>query len=208
MAGEATGGQQVADEALNVENDVVHTTYSHKNSIDVETGTYDVDCNGFVGFVLQEAAPEHLDQIKPESGHTLPRAYIYQRYFAKLPVDGSGDWIQVRRLADASPGDIIAWSLTKEPELDENTGHVMIVADDPMELDGEALSVRVYDSSDVIHYDDTRRQGGNSPATGVGIGTIHIRVDADGSPIEFKFGPGDHYFSRPISIGRIQPLGA
>ena len=72
MAGEATGGQQVADEALNVENDVVHTTYSHKNSIDVETGTYDVDCNGFVGFVLQEAAPEHLDQIKPESGHTLP----------------------------------------------------------------------------------------------------------------------------------------
>ena len=35
----------------------------------------------------------------------------------------------------------------------------MIVADDPMELDGEALSVRVYDSSDVIHYEQCGASG-------------------------------------------------
>ena len=51
MSGEATSGQQVADEADRVFNDVVETSYSHKNHIDVATGTYDVDCNGFVGFV-------------------------------------------------------------------------------------------------------------------------------------------------------------
>ena len=51
MSGEATSGRQVADEADRVFNDVVETTYSHENYIDVATGTYNVDCNGFVGFV-------------------------------------------------------------------------------------------------------------------------------------------------------------
>ena len=116
MAGEATSGQQINHKALAVENDVVSTTYSHTNYIDVETGSYDVDCNGFVGFVLDEAAPEHLHQIRPEPGYRWPRAYIYQRYFADLAAGGAGAWIQVLRLADARPGDIIAWSLIEEPE--------------------------------------------------------------------------------------------
>lgn len=195
MAGEATSGQQINHKALAVENDVVSTTYSHTNYIDVETGSYDVDCNGFVGFVLDEAAPEHLHQIRPEPGYRWPRAYIYQRYFADLAAGGAGTWIQVLRLADARPGDIIAWSLIEEPDLDQNTGHVMIVAEEPIDLGGATLSVRVYDSSDVIHFDDSRGQGGDSPATGIGIGTIHFRVGADGSPIDFKFGPGDPHFA-------------
>jgi hypothetical protein len=49
---------------------------------------------------------------------------------------------------------------------------VFIVVDDPQVLDGGVVAVRVYDSSDVIHYDDIRGQGGDSPATGPGSGVI------------------------------------
>jgi hypothetical protein len=206
MSGEATSGQQVADEADRVFNDVVETTYSHKNHIDVATGTYDVDCNGFVGFVLKQAAPQHYSEITPEPGHIRPRAFVYQRYFANLPDSGAGGWLPISHLADARRGDVIAWSLTVNPEKDHNTGHVMIVSDDPVDDGDDVLSVRVYDSSDVIHFDDTRGQGGDSPATGVGMGTVRIRVKG-GVPIEFQFGPApDQFHTHPISIGRIEPL--
>ena len=207
MPSEATNGQQIADEALSVYKAVRHTTYSHKNYIDVATGIYDIDCNGFVGFVLAEIAQEHFHMITPEPNHTLPRAFIYQRYFANLSTGGTGGWIQVLRLADARVGDIVAWALTAAPERGKNTGHVMIVADDPVDLGDNTLSVRVYDSSDVIHYDDTRGRGGDSPPTGVGVGTVRLRVGPAGNPTEFQFGKGDPFVSRPIAIGRIQPLG-
>jgi hypothetical protein len=203
MASEATTGQQLADEALRVYNAVRHTTYSHKNHVDVETGTYNVDCNGFVGFVLKEAAPQHFAQITPEPRHKLPRAFIYAAYFANLPSTGTNDWLQVPRLADARPGDIIAWSLTDPPPGDKNTGHVVVVADDPVDKGDNKLSVRVYDSSDVIHHDDTR---GVSPRTGVGIGTIWFSVGVAGNPTAFQFGPNDHFHPEPIAIGRLQPL--
>ena len=174
-------------EALSVYKSVRHTTYSHKNYIDVATGIYDIDCNGFVGFVLAEIAQEHFHMITPEPNHTLPRAFIYQRYFANLSTGGTGGWIQVLRLADARVGDIVAWALTAAPDRGKNTGHVMIVADDPVDLGDNTLSVRVYDSSDVIHYDDTRGRGGDSPPTGVGVGTVRLRVGpcwkSDGVPV-------------------------
>ncbi len=66
------------------------------------------------------------------------------------------------------------------------------------------MAVRAYDSSNVIHYHDTRGRGGDSPATGVGSGTIHFRYASVG--IQFKFGPGDSYHDAPVAIGRIEPL--
>ena len=86
----------------------------------------------------------------------------------------------------------------------DDTGHVFFVVEDPVVFDDGVVSVRVYDSSDVLHYDDTRGQGGDSPATGLGSGKIHFRyVD---SRVEFKFGPGDGYHDAPVTIGRIEPL--
>ena len=38
----------------------------------------------------------------------------------------------------------------------DNTGHVFVVVADPEILDDGVVVVRAYDSSDVIHYDDTR----------------------------------------------------
>jgi hypothetical protein len=72
---------------------------------------------------------------------------------------------------------------------------VFIVVDDPQVLDGGVVAVRVYDSSDVIHYDDTRGQGGDSPATGPGSGVIHFQYGSSG--IEFQFGSEIHTMTLP-----------
>jgi hypothetical protein len=100
-------------------------------------------------------------------------------------------------------GDIVAWR-SELIEPGNNTGHVFIVAADPEILDDGVISVLAYDSSNIRHYDDTRGQGGNSPATGVGAGRIHFRPGDSGW--EFQFGPGDSYHECPIAVGRIQPL--
>jgi hypothetical protein len=97
----------------------------------------------------------------------------------------------------------VAWEFPGAGKGD-NTGHVFIVVDDPEILDDDVVAVRVYDSSDVIHYHDTRGQGGDSPATGLGSGMIHFRYTSSG--IEFQFGPHDPYNAAPVAIGRIEPL--
>jgi len=97
--------------------------------------------------------------------------------------------------------------VSRKPELiepGENTGHAFIVGTDPEVFDDGVISIHAYDSSNIRHYDDTRGQGGNSPATGLGSGRIHFRPGDSGW--EFQFGPGDRYHECPIAVGRIQPL--
>ena len=119
------------------------------------------------------------------------------------PDSGAGGWLPISHLADGHRGDVIAWSLTVNPEKDHNTGHVMIVADDPAEDGDDVLSVRVYDSSDVIHFDDTRgrltghgRRNGHRPNS-------RQRRRADRVSV---WAGTDMFHTHPISIGRIEPL--
>jgi hypothetical protein len=180
---------------------VQHTVYQHDIFVDVATGTYDMDCSGYVGYVLERIARRHYDTIPAATGR--PLAYEFYDHFSALPPEGAGGWTPIQPLMEALPGDIVAWrSELIEPGV--NTGHVFIVADEPEVLDDGAVAVPVYDSSNVLHYDDTRGQGGDSPATGVGSGTIHFRYGDAG--VEFKFGPGDPYFDCPLAIGRLEPL--
>ena len=64
--------------------------------------------------------------------------------------------------------------------------------------------MRAHDSSNIFHHDDTRGRGGDSPATGLGEGSIYFR-DTD-TGLEFQFGPGDQYHECPLAIGRLEPL--
>jgi len=207
MSGEATSGLRVAAKAEGIFNDVKETRYEHKSHIVVSTGTYDVDCNGFVGYVLEQVAPEHLCEIPKEEHQLRPRAFKYYNFFADLPNGGAGGWRGIHRLADARRGDVLAWRLEVHPERHQDTGHVVIVAAEPWD-DGDGVwAVRVYDSSRDPHFDDSRRQGGDSPDAGVGTGTIRFRVDDQGKPIEFLFGPASPTFlTHPIAIGRLEPL--
>jgi hypothetical protein len=50
--------QQIAAQAEFIVNNLEQTDYQYTEQIDVDRGIYDCDCNSFVGFVLQRAAPD------------------------------------------------------------------------------------------------------------------------------------------------------
>jgi hypothetical protein len=206
MASEAPIGQQLADECESIVDTLTDTIYQYPPYfVDRAAGIYYIDCSGFVSLVLGWVAPRHLDAIPPEPGLPAPQAYLFYEFLSGLPTDDSGGWRQIDRLADALPGDIIAWTLgTVAPGHD--TGHVFIVADVPFVLDETHMAVPAYDSSNVLHYDDSRVLPDDGQATGVGSGTINFVVGTDGKPAEFQFGPRDPYFPVPIAIGRLGPI--
>jgi hypothetical protein len=198
MSTEPTQREQLAAEAEAILDSVQHTVYTHDTHVEVSTGTYDMDCSAYVGYVLERQAPEHYAAIHNGGGSHGPLAVDFYSHFA----DGAEGWLAIAPLAQARRGDIVAWKRNMITEGDD-TGHVFFVVDDPIVFDDGVVAVSVYDASDVIHYDDTRGQGGDSPATGLGSGVIHFRyVD---SRIEFKFGPGDLYHDAPVAIARIEP---
>ena len=105
-------------------------------------------------------------------------------------------------LNEVRPGDILTYSL-QPPSKD--TGHVMVVAaiqqlqqgildntwwpTDLTEFTMAGLTfyaVQVYDASNVLHYNDTRKY----PATGIGQGTILLIADNAGVPLAFQFNKG------------------
>ena len=203
MQAEAAHRQQVAAEADAILISVQQTVYTHETYVDIATGTYDMDCSAYVGYVLQRIAPRHCGTIHNGGGSHGPLAVDFYHRFHALPPGGADGWRPIQPLADARRGDIVAWDYPVIKPGD-NTGHVFIVADDPEVFDNGVVAVRVYDSSDVIHYHDTRGQGGDSPATGLGSGMIRFRYASSG--IQFQFGPGDSYHDAPVGIGRIEPL--
>jgi hypothetical protein len=199
--------QEIAAKAEEIVNTLTQTDYQHKDNIVPATGVYDCDCNGFVGFVLQSTAPNHLAKVTKETNQPRPRAFEYFTFFASLTPNSPGDWKRVDRLEDANRGDIIAWRFpTLEPHTD--TGHVVILAETPrLAATGDFFTVRIYDSAIEAHFDDTRKPGGNpSPtgATGVGSGILNFKVDGAGRPLAYLFAPPltAQYSYRTIAIGR------
>jgi hypothetical protein len=49
--------EQVTWQAEFIVNNLQQTDYQHIENIDVDRGSYDCDCNGFVGFVLEAPHP-------------------------------------------------------------------------------------------------------------------------------------------------------
>jgi hypothetical protein len=197
--------QQIAAQAEFIVNNLEQTDYQYTEQIDVDLGIYDCDCNGFVGFVLQQAAPDHYAMIPQEPDQAQPRAFEYYDFLSSLTPDSTGGWHRIDFLPHARRGDIIAWRF---PEITpgHDTGHVLFVADMPNLLYTGVLAARVYDSADTPHFDDTRGDGVGQFPNGVGSGFINFTVDELGRPTAFQFAPADNFTTLPIAIGRVQPL--
>jgi hypothetical protein len=180
--------QQIASKAESIVNTLVQTDYQHTEHIDAAAGIYDCDCNGFVGFVLENVAPAHYHMIPKEKNQRRPRAFKYYGFFASLTSESAGGWHRIDFLRDASPGDVIAWRFPTI-ESDENTGHVLFVAAAPTIDPSGIYSIRVYDSAAEPHFDDTRGSGAGQFPTGVGSGIIKFKVDGTGRPTAFLFSP-------------------
>jgi hypothetical protein len=197
--------EQVAWQAEFIVNNLRQTDYQHIEHIDVDRGVYDCDCNGFVGFVLERAAPGHYALIPKETDQLRPRAFKYYEFFTSLTQHPVSGWRRVDFLRNVRRGDIIAWRFP-HLEKDHNTGHVLLAAETPTVDDSGIFAVRVYDSAAQPHFDDTRGNDEGEFATGVGSGFIKFKVDDTGRPTAFQFAPSDHFKTLPIAIGRIEPL--
>ena len=194
---------RVAEQAEFIVNNVQQTDYQYTDNIDVDNGVYDCDCSQFANFVLSQVAPDHYATLVAAAGEPVPRAFDYYDFFSSLPPEATGGWEQVEVLADAARGDLIAWKLPLEPHKD--TGHVVFVASTPTVDDQGNFTVRVYDSADVPHFDDTRGACPGQWPSGVGSGFINFQVGDDGQPAAFQFSPplSAEFTPHPIAIGRL-----
>lgn len=206
-AKEASTAGQIAGEAERILSNVVETRYQHTTDIQPDTGIYYCDCSGYVSYVLQQIAPKHLQAIPKESNWDRPRAFKYYQYFASLASNASGGWHPIHHLMDSLPGDILAWEETTvdPPPPNMDTGHVLILAEEPKLLDNGVMSVAVYDSSDVLHFEDSRDQDGEFES-GVGAGVLRFKTDSTGHPTAVQFNAQRSFHNHPIAIGRCEKL--
>ena len=196
---------QMASQAEFIVNNLVQTDYQHVSKIDVDRGLYDCDCNGFVSFVMERAAPDHYAMIPHEPDQLRPRAFEYYVFLSAQTPESTGGWHRIDFLRDARRGDIIAWRFPTVQK-GHDTGHVLIVAEPPTVDDSGIFTVALYDSAAQPHFDDTRGSGSGQSATGIGSGSIKFKVDATGRPTAFQFAPSDGFTQLPIAIGRLEPL--
>jgi hypothetical protein len=177
--------------------------YSHKTHIDESAGSYAVDCSGLVCAVLKKAAPAQLAAVPKAKGQARQRAAEFYDAFALAPTKApttasTRPWRRIARLANAAPGDLIAW---RRPiiEAGQDTGHIVIVDQAPIAEGNGIFRVTVIDSVTAPHSDDTRKP----PATGLGRGTMYFKVDRQGRPIAYSWksrtGP---FHEISIAIGR------
>ena len=197
--------EQMASQAELITNSLNQTDYQHVEKVDVDRGVYYCDCNGFVSFTMQRAAPAHYLMIPKEANQLRPRAFEYYVFFNSLTPESTGGWHRIDFLRDARRGDILGWRFPKV-EKGHDTGHVVVVAETPTVDASGVFTVRVYDSAAQPHFDDTRGTGEGQFAKGVGSGLLKFKVDQAGRPTAFQFAPLDKFETLPIAIGRLEPL--
>jgi hypothetical protein len=193
------GGENIAEAAENLIGDIRETHYQHKTYVVPAEGIYDMDCSGFIDYLLKRVAPQQYANLPIETGHARPRAAMYFDLFQSLPGNPAPGWKSIDRLADTQRGDIIAWSLEASTQKPGDTGHVVIVANPPVPTNEREYRVAVYDSSGIHHDDDSRLKTTN----GIGKGVITFKVDERGIPVGFRFNSLAHFHLEPIAIGRL-----
>jgi hypothetical protein len=207
----ATAGDAVLAEASRIFSSARSTTYQHHTSVDEVTGTFDVDCSGFVGYVLGRVAPAARTELQAATAKR-PRAKDFTEFFASLPADGAdaprapsaprAHWRRVVRAVDLRPGDIVAWKRPADSR-SKNTGHTLIVRA-PITVRADFVEVPIYDSTGRRHgKSDVRAAGSRS---GVGEGAIALRVSSSGAPIAFRWAVTGRYRDHPtdIALGRVE----
>jgi hypothetical protein len=194
-----------------------NTSYRHKNNV-VKRKTPEspaechADCSGLVNWLLLEATgrPSAALELWFHSKRPVARHYvdaiIAEKYFGR-----------VLHLKQCMPGDVVAM---KYPAENDNTGHVMLVAERPKKrqptapivADTEQWEVRIIDSTTSPHGSDTRRSTEGKNRGGLGAGLFRIYADAAGVPVGYTWGMStkSEFRSakeRPIVIGRFKQNG-
>lgn len=201
------GPEAVLDTLARIEQNLRASSYTHATRVDEKAGRYEFDCSGMAAWVLRRASPKAHSAVayRSKGGRPLARDY-YQQIAATRAGRARFGWSRVTRVADAAPGDVIAWLKPKELR-SPNTGHVAFLLSAPEAVPGtpHAYLVRIADASRYQHAQDSRA---GTDRTGFGHGTILVVADPEsGAPVAYGW-VGLHsawVLSTPMAIGR--PLG-
>lgn len=186
--------------------------YQHQSQItwpDSGKATAYTDCSGLVNGLLSRTQPKLLASLRSRAGRE-PQAIHYFQAVAE-----NQGFQAVTRVQNLQPGDLI---VIRNPPEDDDTGHIMIVDEAPVESGGSSppkvpgtyqWQVKVIDSSKSAHgpRDSRALPGGN--ANGVGRGTIRLYADLNGVPLGYTWStlPVSDYIpqaSKALLMGRIQ----
>lgn len=156
------------------------TRYQHPTVIRPRAGVYLWDCSGMAAWVLRQAAP--VSRRALASPRPVARDFFHA--IDRAPTVGvRGGWTRLAGLADARPGDVLAW--LRPPDWPRrNTGHVGFLLAAPAPVPGlpGAWALRIADATSIPHQDDTRSWPGEG---GYGEGTILLFADAAGQPTHY-----------------------
>lgn len=194
----ALGGASLVAEASRVLSTMTASSYSHKTHI--EGTTYDVDCSGFVDYLLARVEPSALGELRAATvKRPLARHFVQ---FFQAPHDG-GRWQRVARVSELVPGDVLAWKKPAEMT-STNTGHVMVVAAAPEPRGGGMWTVPIFDSTAAPHGKSDPRKAAHT--TGVGRGAVLVEADAAGAPVAYFWSDGkkSRRHATEIAIGRLR----
>ena len=179
MSDTESGGVGLLAEAEHILSTMTATSYAHRTRI--EGGVYDVDCSGFVDYLLGRVSAGALAELRAATVRR-PLAKHFVQFFQALPP--SQHWQRVARVSDLEPGDLIAW-LKPADVKSTNTGHVMVVAARPEPRDDGSFAVPILDSSASPHGKHDVRKGTHT--TGIGRGSIALETDASGAAIAYHW---------------------
>ena len=176
------------------------TRYQHTTSVDESSGSYFYDCSGLLDYAVGRVRPADLKPI-PHTG-ARPLAGDIEGYLHRGltgPIEG---WQALARVDALGPGDVVAWQATEDSKTGD-TGHVMVVLEAPTQNSGRAAEwlVWVADSTLSPHALDSRHPG----TTGLGTGTIGLRVDEGGAPTAFYWRGGVSAQAKPTQIALGRP---
>lgn len=182
--------------------------YSHTTYMNESTGTRRTDCSGLTGYVLSRAVPGAITSVPKPSWRAKPLAEDYFDYIATRPASASQQttarWRRMLSVKNLKPGDMIVW---KYPSTNPNTGHIMIVRDYPRagRTDRSEWIVPIVDSTSTPHaYKSWDSRG--ATYTGVGQGTIGLKIDALGAPYAYYWtgGTSPTAVYKTVMMGRIE----
>lgn len=159
-----------------------------------EQTTHRARCASLITQLLRSSRGYSSGELKSWFGSASPTAAQYRIAIASTPTPALN---RIGRIADLTPGDIVAIEYANEPDGDD-TGHMVMVAGAPQPtaggpaLDGTTqYAVEVIDATKSPHGSgDTRRyfeDGAWKSQPGVGRGRLRLYASLDGSPAGYTW---------------------
>jgi hypothetical protein len=195
-----------------------NTSYQHKQGFIKWKGENGVteyesrtDCSGFLNFLLERSYALTPDDFEKWLGKRRPLAVEYFEAISQQQ-----NFRRIQNIKDVRPDDIIA--VRYPPGTNENTGHIMLVAEAPVhrkstkpEVDGtDQWEVSIIDSSESGHgKTDTRHKPDATFWQGVGQGVLRLYTKPSGEIVGYTWSTLsglEHFYStyRQLFIGRLR----